>query len=99
RRATRPVSLHDALPISADSVERHVADTLKGGGHVGERELVELLCRGAASEVRYLEALGAIFETEGGRYRLGPSGDHSRARVLETDRKSTRLNSSHVKSS
>ena len=68
-----------------DSAERHIADTLKGGWRVGERDLVELLCRGAADEVRYLETIGAVFETEGGRYRLSPSGDHSRSRVLVTE--------------
>lgn len=67
-----------------DSHEAYIADTLRGGARVGDRGLVEILCREAEVEIRRLEEIGAGFQLDGGRYRLSLSGDHSRARVLVT---------------
>lgn len=67
-----------------DTCEAHAADTIAGGAHVGDAELIAIMCREAAGELDYLERLGALFQRDGERYRLTPSGDHSRPRVLLT---------------
>lgn len=67
-----------------DSVATFAADTLRGGGGIGEPGLVDILCREAADEVAHLESLGGVFQRVGERFRLSPSGDHSRDRVLLT---------------
>ncbi len=65
-----------------DSAARFAADTLKGGGGIGDRALVEILCHEASREVDWLESLGARFQRKGEKFRRTPSGDHSRPRVL-----------------
>lgn len=72
------------LPDADDSIGAFAADTFQGGGSIGERELVDILCREAADEALHLESLGARFRRDGGRRLLSPSGDHSRSRVLLT---------------
>src|SRR5690606_41160310 len=83
-----PLSLHDALPISAHRLQR-----------------AEIIAQ-VALDARYgaLRQVGRLLyqlEKGGARHEQGPAiGDGSdghRARLAEEDRKSTRLNSSHVK--
>lgn len=66
----------------ADSAALHISDTLRGGARVADPELVALLCEGAAWGVTALEESGGAFQRDGERYRVTPSGDHSRPRVL-----------------
>src|SRR5690606_41586405 len=76
-RPTPPLSLHDALPISAD---RHV------GAHPHHQPLKQKVVHASSTRGRRM----AVRHTE-------PNG--SGAGCAPRDRKSTRLNSSHVKSS
>ena len=72
------------LPGADDSIATFAADTFRGGGGIGQPDLVDILCREAADEVAYLESLGGTFQRDGEKFRLSPSGDHSRNRVLLT---------------
>lgn len=72
------------LPGTDDSIATFAADTFRGGGRVGDPALVDIMCREAADEVAWLESLGGVFQREGGKFRLSPSGDHSKNRVLLT---------------
>lgn len=67
---------------TGDSLEAHAADTHRGGWSVCDPALVGPLVEEGPGEVRRLEALGATFVRDDGRYRLSPSGDHSHPRVL-----------------
>jgi len=71
----------------ADSIDAFITDTLRGGAHVGEPELVQLVCAEAGPMVRALLDDGGEFERDDdGRFRRSPSGDHSASRVLGTPR-------------
>lgn len=65
-----------------DSAALHTEDTLKGGARVADPELVAALCEGAAWGITALEEAGGAFQREGNHYKVTPSGDHSRPRVL-----------------
>jgi fumarate reductase (CoM/CoB) subunit A len=65
-----------------DSAALHTADTLRGGARIADPELVAALCEGAAWGISALEAAGGAFQRDGDHYKVTPSGDHSRARVL-----------------
>src|SRR5207302_6827657 len=89
-----PLSLHDALPIFDTSalVKLYVDET----GAPLVRQGVQGADAVATSEIAYVEIRAALAR----RRRDGAlrAGDHRRLlRRLHTDRKSTRLNSSHVK--
>lgn len=74
-----------ALPeADDDDAERHIADTIKGGWDVGDRQLVRTMCSRAAEEFAFVKGLGAPFEMDGAHHRRSPSGDHSRSRVFVT---------------
>lgn len=66
----------------ADSPALHFADTLRGGARVADHVLVASLCEGAAWRIAALEEAGGTFQRDGERYRVTPTGDHSRPRVL-----------------
>jgi fumarate reductase (CoM/CoB) subunit A len=66
----------------SDSPALHTADTLKGGARMADPALVAALCEGAAWGIAALEEAGGAFQRDGARYRVTPSGDHSRPRVL-----------------
>jgi fumarate reductase (CoM/CoB) subunit A len=66
----------------ADSPALHMADTLRGGASVADPGLVAALCEGAAWGINALEEAGGAFQREGATYKVTPSGDHSRPRVL-----------------
>src|SRR5690606_40559855 len=94
--STFPVSLHDALPISA-----HVGEVVADRGAVGAdlsdgagEEADRVVGHGAAVVGQLAVALlvGADERLGGG---IAPVGEERGADV--EDRKSTRLNSSHVK--
>src|SRR5690606_40306370 len=84
------VSLHDALPIFSPR-PRHAMST---SAESEARKALQRLRRAAEKSLRELDALeGALRRAEGDDFPL------ERYAGLREDRKSTRLNSSHVKSS
>src|SRR5205814_8412495 len=89
--ASSPLSLHDALPISARAGARLRSSRLQGGRRAGARASRHGQVDGGSD--RPAEAL------RGGRARLRrdarPDGLAGERRLL-LDRKSTRLNSSHL---
>src|SRR5690606_41874655 len=92
--ATSPLSLHDALPIYLDPhVLGEEVDRVRGVHHdpADLRRREDHVARAVLAEER--ERRVAVREVELGRRAPHEPGE---ARALE-DRKSTRLNSSHVK--
>lgn len=68
----------------ADSVEAHIADTLKAGAGHCDPEAVRVLCSEAHSDILALENYGVVFDQDPatGRRALGLEGAHSAARIL-----------------
>lgn len=65
-----------------DRFENHVADTLKAGGDLCDREIVDLVVREAPVRIRELIAWGARFDEEQGELALGREGGHSHDRIV-----------------
>ncbi|NUU08096.1 L-aspartate oxidase [Leifsonia sp. C5G2] len=65
-----------------DSVEAHVADTLRAGAGLNVREAVEVLCADGPERVRELIARGAAFDRDGDVLARGREAAHSTSRVL-----------------
>ncbi|HEX7448497.1 MAG TPA: L-aspartate oxidase [Pirellulales bacterium] len=65
-----------------DRFENHIADTLKAGGDLCNREIVELVVREAPERIRELMAWGARFDEESGELALGREGGHSHFRIV-----------------
>ena len=66
-----------------DSVEAHIADTLKAGAGQCNPEAVRILCTEAASDIAALERFGVRFDRDATGHRsLGLEGAHSAARIL-----------------
>jgi fumarate reductase (CoM/CoB) subunit A len=55
-----------------DSADRHFDDTIRGGNHLNNRNLVRLLVDHAVERARDLERYGTDFEKRGENYRLFP---------------------------
>ena len=49
---------------AGDSVERHIEETLKGGGNLAGTRAVTGLCAHAAEIIRYLEGIGTVFSLD-----------------------------------
>ncbi len=72
----------DAAP--GDSVEAHIADTLRAGAGHCDPDAVRILCTEAKDDIARLEQFGVAFDTDassGGR-ALGLEAAHSAARIL-----------------
>src|SRR5690606_41256573 len=97
--ATSPISLHEALPISEKpSASRGVVDALRG--LYATFLLQEFIAEAGGADIRCL-VVGD--EVVAAMRRQAPPGDfranlHRGGSAEGLDRKSTRLNSSHVKS-
>lgn len=65
-----------------DTTDLHVEDTLRGGGDIGDPQLVRILCDEGPPRVRELAAAGGAFRVEDGTFVLSASGDHSKVRSL-----------------
>jgi len=65
-----------------DTLETHYEDTIRGGAYINDPALVRILVDEATESVRELERLGGEFLKDDGAYRLSPSGDHSKDRVI-----------------
>ena len=46
---------------NGDSIEQHIADTLKGGCNIAGEKAVRGLCTAAPEIVKWLESLGTVF--------------------------------------
>jgi L-aspartate oxidase len=65
-----------------DSVERHVNDTLKAGGGLCHRDVVERVVEKGPSVIQELIVYGVKFTQVEGRFDLGREGGHSANRVV-----------------
>ena len=66
-----------------DSAEAHAEDTMRAGGGLCKREVVDIVVREGPERVRELEALGMRFSVgDDGEPVLGREGGHSHRRVL-----------------
>jgi L-aspartate oxidase len=81
-----------AAAMSAeDSVAGHVADTLRAGAGLCDREAVEVLCAEGPARIRDLIALGVEFDRRNGELALGLEAAHGQARVLHAGGDATGL--------
>lgn len=73
-----------AVPLDLrGDLQAHLEDTLVAGAGLSERASVQALLDKSHEAVRFLEEKGVLFDRdEGGRYRLGREGAHSRNRIL-----------------
>ncbi|MGD8396312.1 MAG: L-aspartate oxidase [Candidatus Eiseniibacteriota bacterium] len=72
-----------AVMSATDSVELHIADTLRAGDHLCHRDTVELVVREGPECVHSLIRTGVAFtRRQDGAYALGREGGHSRRRIL-----------------
>lgn len=65
-----------------DTFENHVADTLRAGGDLCDREIVEQVVHEAPERIRELIEWGASFDQEAGNLALGREGGHSHHRIV-----------------
>ncbi len=65
-----------------DSFESHIADTLKAGGDLCDREIVEHVIRKGPEEVRKLIEIGTSFDRIEGKIELGREGGHAHDRII-----------------
>ncbi|MBI1901617.1 MAG: L-aspartate oxidase [Planctomycetia bacterium] len=66
-----------------DRFENHVEDTLRAGGALCHRDVVEMVVREAPDRIRELMAWGANFDRElAGELALGREGGHSHHRIV-----------------
>ena len=74
-----------------DSVAEHVADTMRAGAGLCNREAVEVLCSEGPARIRDLIRLGVPFDERDGDLARGLEAAHSRARVLHAQGDATGL--------
>jgi L-aspartate oxidase len=81
-----------AVLASPDTFEAHVADTLRVGCGLSERETVERVVRGGPAAVERLLKLGAEFDRQAdGGLHLSREGGHSHARIVHAHGDATGL--------
>ncbi len=74
-----------AVLAAPDSFDAHIADTLRVGCGLSEREAVECVVRGGPAAVERLLAMGAEFDrTPEGQIDLSREGGHSHARIVHS---------------
>jgi L-aspartate oxidase len=74
-----------AVLAAPDSFDAHVADTLRVGCGLSEREAVDCVVRGGPAAVERLLAMGAEFDrTPAGEIDLSREGGHSHARIVHS---------------
>jgi len=74
-----------------DSVAAHVADTIRAGAGLCNREAVEVLCSEGPARIQDLIRLGVPFDRRDGALARGLEAAHSRARVLHAQGDATGL--------
>jgi L-aspartate oxidase len=65
-----------------DRFENHIDDTLRAGGSLCHRGVVEMVVREAPDRIRELIDLGADFDRQSGDLALGREGGHSHHRIV-----------------
>ncbi len=68
-----------------DSVEQHVADTLRVSVGLGDRQVAQQVVSGAIDGVGWLTELGAVFDTQNGQLQLGREAGHSLPRIVHAN--------------
>lgn len=74
-----------------DSIAEHVADTMRAGAGLCNREAVEVLCAEGPARIKDLIDLGVRFDQRDGELARGLEAAHSRARVLHAEGDATGL--------
>jgi L-aspartate oxidase len=74
-----------------DSIAEHVADTLRAGAGLCDRNAVEILCSEGPARIHDLIRLGVTFDQRDGDLARGLEAAHSRARVLHAGGDATGL--------
>jgi L-aspartate oxidase len=72
-----------------DSVEAHLADTLRAGAGLCDLDAAAGICREGPAQVAALLARGVAFDRESGLLSLGREGAHSASRVVHAGGDST----------
>jgi len=80
-----------AVMFEDDSVEEHIADTLRAGAGLCQRGPVEILCAEGPERIRDLIRLGVAFDQQQGVLARGLEAAHSHARVLHAGGDATGL--------
>ncbi|GIW93259.1 MAG: L-aspartate oxidase [Pirellulaceae bacterium] len=65
-----------------DRFEDHIADTLRAGGNLCDRQVVEMVVREAPARIQELIQWGTRFDQVAGELALGREGGHSRNRIV-----------------
>lgn len=65
-----------------DRFEDHIADTLRAGGNLCDRRVVEMVVREAPQRIQELIDWGTRFDQVAGELQLGREGGHSRNRIV-----------------
>jgi L-aspartate oxidase len=73
----------------ADSFESHIEDTLKTGGGIADKAVVEQVVKEGPALIRQLEEWGADFDRVDGQIDISLEGGHSHARVVHSHGDST----------
>ncbi len=66
----------------SDRVENHIADTLRAGGSLCDRKVVEMVIRDGPERIRELMRWGTQFDQLAGELELGREGGHSHDRIV-----------------
>jgi len=66
----------------SDRVENHIADTLRAGGALCDRDVVEMVIREGPQRIRELIGWGTQFDQHAGELDLGREGGHSHDRIV-----------------
>lgn len=80
-----------AVMTPDDSIAEHMADTLRAGAGLCDRDAVKILCTEGPQRVRELIALGVAFDRKQGELARGLEAAHSRPRVLHAGGDATGL--------
>lgn len=71
-----------AVIASDDRFEFHIEDTMKAGGYLCHRDVVEMVVKEGPERIRELIDIGVHFTQQGERLDLGREGGHSRHRIV-----------------
>ncbi|MGV8922083.1 MAG: L-aspartate oxidase [Thermomonas sp.] len=74
-----------------DTIEAHVADTLRAGAGYNDLHCVQLLAAAAPASIHWLQAQGAVFDQDGDTLQLGREGGHGVARIVHAGGDATGL--------
>ncbi|WP_240126320.1 L-aspartate oxidase [Thermomonas alba] len=72
-----------AAVAANDSAQAHAHDTAVAGSFHNDAAIVDLLTRGAASAIHWLETLGVVFDRDAdGNLQLAREGGHGQSRIV-----------------